>query len=181
MKLYNLFEQVILEETQKALGLLVEGVDTDSVGAAIDGLYNVNITYRDEGQSVPSKRYIQVYVYGKTHGGNDAIRAYQIDGGTKTVSNGWKIFRLDRIESWLPTNMKWYNPVSDYDASIPPFNQMGDDSFSVVYKIVDPNKFNRKRSDINQKPTEPAPQPPAPTQQQQAPQQPQATNNELNT
>lgn len=179
MNLYKLFEEVILEETQKAIRILTEGVDTNNVRAAIDGLYNVNITYLDEGQTVPSKRYIQVYVLGKTHSGNDAIRAYQIDGGTNTVSNGWKIFRLDRIQSWAPTNMRWYNPVSDYDSSIPPFNQMGDKSFSVVTKIVDPTKFNRKRSDINQRPNNQTQEPSAPQQNAQ-PQEPQQTNNELN-
>lgn len=152
MKLYNIFEQVILEAKQNNIQLLSEGVAVNDVVAAINGMYNVNITYQDSPQSPPSKRYIQVYVLGKTDGEiqNDAIRAYQIQGGSKTSSNGWKIFRLDRIQSWTPTNKKWYNPVSDYDASIPAYNQSGDRTLASVTQAVDPNKFGRIRSDINQ-------------------------------
>ena len=87
MKLYNLFESVILEEIEKAKRLLTEGVSTDSVNDAINGKYNVNILYRDYDDQPPSKRYIQVYNLSKTKGGNDAIRAYQIFGGSKGKNN----------------------------------------------------------------------------------------------
>jgi predicted DNA-binding transcriptional regulator YafY len=152
MKLYNLFESVILEEIEKAKRLLFEGVSIDDVNKAIDGMYNVNIVYRDPGQDQPSKRYIQVYNFSKTKGGNDAIRAFQIFGGSKTTpkQGAWKIFRLDRIESWQPTNMKWHNPISD-KGGVPTYNQLGDKSMSSVNKMVDPNKFNRQRSDVSQK------------------------------
>jgi predicted DNA-binding transcriptional regulator YafY len=151
MKLYNLFESVILEEVEKAKRLITEGVSTDEVIAAIDGMYNVNIMYRDPGQDQPSKRYIQVYNLAKTKGGNDAIRAYQIFGGSKTTPNSgaWKIFRLDRIESWLPTNKKWYNPVSD-TGGIPTYNQNGDNSMASVSHKVNPSNFNRQRSAVPQ-------------------------------
>lgn len=138
MKLYNLFEEVIFEEVEKNLRLISEGVSADVVKAAIDGKYNVNILYRDYEDQPPSKRYIQVYNLSKTKGGNDAIRAYQIVGGSKKGNkNGfWKIFRLDRIEGWFPTNAKWYKPVSDIDPSIPKYNTNGDRSMSsVAYKV----------------------------------------------
>ena len=158
MKLYNLFNEIIFEETKKRL--LTEGVSESDVIAAIEGKYNVNILYMDEGETVPSKRYIQVYNFSETRkgsnpksvGGNQAIRAYQIDGGTKTEKNGWKIFRLDRIVGWYPTKMKWYNPVSDYSSNIPPYNQTGDKSMSVVHNKVNPDTFTRQRSDISQRP-----------------------------
>lgn len=158
MKLYNLFNEIIFEETKKRL--LTEGVSESDVIAAIEGKYNVNILYMDEGETVPSKRYIQVYNFSDTRkgqnpnsiGGNPAIRAYQIGGGTKTEKNGWKIFRLDRIVGWYPTKMKWYNPVSDYSSNIPPYNQVGDKSMSVVHNKVDPATFTRQRSDISQRP-----------------------------
>jgi hypothetical protein len=142
MKLYNLFQEVILEEIERHRGLITESVSFDEVKAAIDGRYNVNILYRDyEGQS-PSKRYIQVYALGKTKSGNDAIRAYQIIGASKRGNkNGyWKIFRLDRIEGWFPTKMKWNKPISDVDPSLPKYNQNGDKTFSnVSYQA----KFNQ--------------------------------------
>jgi len=155
MKLYNLFKEVILEEINKTRQIISEGVAVNDVKAAIDGKYNVNILYRDyEGQE-PSKRYVQVYNLAKTKAGNDCIRAYQIFGGSKTTpkSGAWKIFRLDRIEGWYPTNMKWQNPVSDINSGIPTYNQTGDKSMSVVNKKVNPDTFTRQRSDISQAPT----------------------------
>ena len=151
MKLYNLFQDIILEGHSQ---IITEGVSTSDVKKAIDGKYNVNILYRDYDGVAPSKRYIQVYNLSKTKAGNDAIRAYQIFGGSKTTpkSGAWKIFRLDRIEGWYPTNMKWQNPVSDGSSSIPAYNQTGDRTMSVVNKKVDPSTFTRQRSDINQSP-----------------------------
>ena len=142
MKLYNLFESVILEEVEKARKILAEGVSTDDVNAAINGKYNVNILYRDYDDQPPSKRYIQVYNLSKTKGDNDAIRAYQIFGGSKTQNNKghWKIFRLDRIEGWFPTKVKWQKPVSDFDGSIPKYNPNGDRTMASVINKVNVNQ-----------------------------------------
>src|SRR6478736_7742663 len=121
MKLYNLFQEVILEETQKRLNLLSEGISDSEVKAAIKGRYNVNIWY-DEGDGIPpTKRYVQIYTLGLTIAGNLTMRAYQITGKSKHphVKNSWKTFRLDRIQSFQPTNFRWYNPVSDYRQEIP--------------------------------------------------------------
>jgi predicted DNA-binding transcriptional regulator YafY len=141
MKLYNLFESIILEEVEKAKKLITEGASSDQVNDAINGKYNVNILYRDYPDQPPSKRYIQVYNYAKTKGGNDAIRAYQIFGASKKGQNKgyWKIFRLDRIEGWFPTKVKWQQPVSNLDTSIPKYNQNGDRSMSTVMNKVDVN------------------------------------------
>jgi predicted DNA-binding transcriptional regulator YafY len=138
MKLYNLFEEVILEEIERNRTLLTEGVSFDDVKAAIDGKYNVNILYRDYEDQPPSKRYIQVYNLAKTKSGNDAIRAYQIFGASKKGNkNGfWKIFRLDRIEGWFPTKVRWAKPVSDIEPNVPKYNANGDRSMSsVMYKV----------------------------------------------
>jgi predicted DNA-binding transcriptional regulator YafY len=142
MKLYNIFESIIFEEINKKNNLLNESVSINDVKAAIDGKYNVNILYRDYEDQPPSKRYIQVYNFSKTKGGNDAIRAYQIFGGSKKGNkNGfWKIFRLDRIEGWYPTKVKWANPISDFDTSIPQYNANGDRSMSQVMHKVNVNQ-----------------------------------------
>lgn len=151
MKLYSLFESVIIEAVEKAKRLISEGVSDDDVIAAIDGKYNVNILYRDSPDQAPSKRYIQVYNIGKTKGGNDAIRAYQIFGGSKTTPNSgaWKIFRLDRIESWQPTKVKWVKPVSDTNFGIPDYNASGDRSMSSVKHKVDVGAFGAERSNLS--------------------------------
>lgn len=142
MKLYNLFESVILEEIETQRQLINEGVSTDDVNAAIDGKYNVNILYRDYDDQPPSKRYIQVYNLSKTKAGNDCIRAFQIFGASKKgEKNGfWKIFRLDRIEGWFPTKVKWQKPVSDIEPSVPKYNPNGDRSMSQVMNKVNVNK-----------------------------------------
>jgi hypothetical protein len=137
MKLYNLFEELILEEINRNHQLITEGVSIEDVKAAIDGKYNVNILYRDFEDAPPSKRYIQVYNLAKTKAGNEAIRAYQIFGASKRGNKHgfWKIFRLDRIEGWYPTRVKWLKPVSDLSPSIPKYNTTGDRSMSqVIYK-----------------------------------------------
>ena len=117
----------------------------DDVKAAIDGKFNVNILYQDEGETIPSKRYIQVYNLSKTKSGNDAIRAYQIFGGSKTTPNegAWKIFRLDRIKAWLPTSVKWKKPVSSLNTTIPKYNELGDRTMSSVAYKVNPNSFKQ--------------------------------------
>lgn len=138
MKLYNLYEEVILEEINKNRQLITEGVSIEDVKAAIDGRYNVNILYRDFEDAPPSKRYIQVYNLSKTKAGNYAIRAYQIFGASKRGNKNayWKIFRLDRIEGWYPTRVKWTKAVSDVEPSIPKYNKNGDKTMSqVLYKV----------------------------------------------
>ena len=138
MKLYNLYESVILEEIEKSRQILTEAVSVDDVQKAIEGKYNIKIKYKDEGQEVATDRYIQVYNLSKTKGGNLAIRAYQI-GGASTSNTGkgfWKIFRLDRIENWLPTNVRWKQPVSNFDSNIPKYNADGDRSMASVMSKV---------------------------------------------
>ena len=134
MKLYNLYEELIFEETNRNIRLLTEGVSIEDVKAAIDGRYNVNILYRDFEDAPPSKRYIQVYNLAKTKSGNDAIRAFQIFGASKRGNkNGfWKIFRLDRIDGWYPTKVKWTKAISDIDPAIPKYNNAGDRTMSHV-------------------------------------------------
>lgn len=135
MKLYNLFEEAILEESKR---LLKEGVSEDAVNAAIAGKYNVNITYDDYPNQTPavppSKRYIQPYTLGDSKAGNGVLRAFQIFGGSKTTprSGAWKLFRLDRILSWQPTSVKFAVPVSDKGPNIPQYNKQGDRSMSQV-------------------------------------------------
>jgi hypothetical protein len=139
MKLYNLLEDIILEETVK---LLNEGVSDLEIDDAIKGKYNVNILYDDYPDKTPSvppsKRYIQVYNFAETKSGNKAIRAFQIFGGSKTTpkSGAWKIFRVDRIRGWFPTKMKFYKPISDLSSSVPTYNKNGDRTMSRIINKV---------------------------------------------
>jgi hypothetical protein len=110
-KLYNLYEEVILEAVQR-----------DSIIDAITKHQRVNIIYNDDketvsqnGSSGTGKRTIEVYLYGKLRGGGQAIRAYQIFGDTKTHKPMWKTFLVDNIVSWEPLNSFFYTPISDRD------------------------------------------------------------------
>lgn len=132
MKLYNIFESLILE-----------GVNRDEVIKAMDTRYRVNIDYMGDKETEPGKRTIEVYAFGVSRAGNLVIRAYQGFGKTMTVIPGWKMFRLDRISSWQPINVVrgiFNSPISDR-ADVPPFNPNGDKSMATVYKVT---QFNKK-------------------------------------
>lgn len=166
MKLYNLFEDIILESEN----LLMESVDFNTVKDSIDNKYNVNIVYID-GDGVRTSRYIQPYVLGDTLAGNKAIRAYQIFGGSRTMATknekgGWRIFRLDRIVDWKPTNMKFKVPVSDLPSFMlnrGRFNPNGDQMFSRVDAIA---KFGQQGQEPTQEPIQVPIQKAEPTQVQ---------------
>lgn len=84
-------------------GILNESVGGDQVIDAINNRVGVLITYDGEDNNHHGVRYIEPYVYGSTVRNNPAIRAYQYYGDTKKGIPKWKLFRLDRIESWEPT------------------------------------------------------------------------------
>lgn len=117
MKLYNIYKELILENTAR-----------NSIIDAIDNHYRVTIYYAGDDNTAAGKRTIEVYAYGTTIGGNQAIRAYQVFGDTKTIVPQWKIFRVDRIQRWEPTNFTFHSPISDRDPTIPKYNPNGDKS-----------------------------------------------------
>jgi hypothetical protein len=81
-----------------------EAVSGNDVISAIDGRNGVIINYSGENDWHTGPRYIEPYVYGVTSKGNPAIRAYQYYGDTKKGVPNWKLFLLDRIDSWQPTD-----------------------------------------------------------------------------
>ena len=138
MKLYNLYNTIILEGINRAL--LKEGVNGNSINDCINNQYNVRVMYKDEGETTASRRFLQVYTYGRLKGGDkkDAIRAYQLGG--VSVKGGkvgkWKTFLVERIESWETTKSYWKKPVSTKDSSIIPYKEIGDDLFEDIYNQV---------------------------------------------
>lgn len=131
MKLYNIYE-----------GLILENINRSEVLQAIEKRYRVNIDYMGDEETEPGKRTIEVYAFGQSKGGNLIIRAYQGFGRTTTVIPAWKIFRLDRITKWEPINVVkgiFNSPISDR-ADVPPFNPNGDKSMTSVYAVVQFNK-----------------------------------------
>lgn len=140
MKLYNLLEDIILEEVINKK-IISEGIGYDQVNDAIENRYRVRIEYKDYEDKPPSKRFIEVYAVGLSKAGNPVIRAYQLFGGTTTEIPRWKLFRLDKITKWEPTKVKFKTPIDVRDPVVPKFNKTGDKTMSTVNKIM---KFDNK-------------------------------------
>ena len=121
MKLYNLYEQLILENS------------SDIINQVIDGHYASNgrkyfnpveITYRSE-KSGKQKSIRQVMIYGrgflkkkdKTTGeiisGNDAIRVFQAFGETQSKNSEWKTLLVNNITNIEVKDFKFYMQPSD--------------------------------------------------------------------
>lgn len=113
-----------------------EAVSVSDVVRALDDRRAVLINYSDEDASHPGKRYIEPYVYGLTKAGNPCIRAYQYWGDTKRGTPKWKMFRLDRIDSWEPTENTFEIEPKARGWAAEAFNNNGDASMSSVLKIV---------------------------------------------
>jgi hypothetical protein len=116
--------------------IINEAVDADKVVDAIDNRKAVLINYADEEVSHPGTRYIEPYVYGLTKAGNPCFRAYQYWGDTKRGVPKWKLFRLDRVESWNPTNNTFELEPKARGWAAEAFNNNGDNSMGAVYDIV---------------------------------------------
>lgn len=119
---------------------LSEEVSPQQVIDALNNRTGVLISYNDgTGKAHPGKRYIEPYVYGITKAGNPCIRAYQYFGDTKSGTPSWKMFRLDRIQSWIPTGEKFDVEPQARGWAAQAFNDGGDKSMSAVYNIIDLN------------------------------------------
>jgi hypothetical protein len=116
--------------------VLNEEVPPKDVISAIKNKQGVVINYSDAENSAPGARYIEPYVYGLTRAGNDALRAYQYHGATKRGVPKWKLFRLDRITSWQPTQQHFNVEPREHGWSAEPYNYNGDKSMSRVLTQV---------------------------------------------
>ena len=163
MKLYNLYHEVIFEQIKSAMNLF-EAMHSDDVDDILAGdrlrqgkFYKVDITYRSPNGEV-SKRFIEIYQRNVSTAGNEMIDAYQLSknnqpkgpklnskgqimkdelGNTKIESyEGWRKFRLDRIESFNVTGVAYYQPHNG-------FNPVGNNSPTVskTDKIADIPSF----------------------------------------
>lgn len=135
MKLYNLLNDIILEETT----LLTEGVNKSEIYDALKKHNRIKILYQGEYESRPEVRYIDVYAYGVSEAGNPILRVYQAFG-TTTTEIGWKLLRIDRISNWEPTNFRFSEKALDNDQSIPARNKYGDNSMINIFAIA---RFNK--------------------------------------
>ena len=124
----NLYE--ILKE------VLNESVSSESVIDAMDNKYQVIINYSDEKNRAPKKRIIEPYAYGYSKAGNEVFRAYQYSGDSYRGVPKWKLFRLDRVKSWQPTDRHFNVPPHKNGWPAEPYNEFGDETMSVVLNQV---------------------------------------------
>lgn len=132
--------------------LLAESkVSANKINLAIDRHKMVVVRYNTHGQNIATAdRLVGVFAYGQTKRGNDVIRVFEYEGDTSTFIPGWKFLRVDRIISWRETRKTIDAPPQN--TGVGEFNQNGDNSMSVVYKIA---KFGGTSVPIP-KPNEPA-------------------------
>lgn len=126
-----LLEEIVNE------ALLNESVSITDVNNAIDTHKRIILNYRSKGEDKNNgPRVVEVYAYGLTKAGNPVIRCFQPMGDTTTKVPSWKFFRLDRITSWKPTEQTFSRPADFYYKGLGNFNENGDETMSVVYKIA---------------------------------------------
>lgn len=126
LNLYNILQEV-----------LKESVSPSNVIDAIKNRNQVIITYSDEKDRAPKKRLIEPYVYGLSRAGNSVFRAYQYEGDTFRGIPKWKLFRLDRVTSWNPTDSHFTAEPKERGWNAESYNENGDNSMSTVLTQVD--------------------------------------------
>jgi predicted DNA-binding transcriptional regulator YafY len=120
MKLFTSFKE-----------LLFEAVSFDDLQKAIKNLDVIVITY--DGDEPGGKGYRTVYpvCLGRSLKGNMVLRAYEPEGASHSVAvgektlPGWRLFRVDKIQTYIPTAEK-------FDEVRPNYNKTGDKSMSRV-------------------------------------------------
>lgn len=66
----------------------------DDIKQAIDQRYMLRISYGGE------ERTVEPYTYGVTSTGKEALRCFQVEGGSASGNEeGWKLFSIDKIDS----------------------------------------------------------------------------------
>ncbi len=116
--------------------ILTENVSPGEVNDAIDNKIQVIITYSDEKNRAPEKRLIEPYAYGRSKAGNSVFRAFQYDGDTFRGKPKWKLFRLDRVTSWNPTENHFNSEPKERQWTDKAYNENGDNSMATVLNMV---------------------------------------------
>ncbi|MDZ4809870.1 MAG: hypothetical protein SGI96_16635 [Bacteroidota bacterium] len=70
-------------------------------------------------------RIVEPHCYGKTSKGNEAIRAFQVDGYSSTGKMGWKLYDLSKASSIKTLEGTFINPRPGYVS--------GDKGMVVIY------------------------------------------------
>ena len=127
MKLFTSFKEVI-----------TEAVSFDDLQRAIKNLDVITITYDGDEPGGKGLRLIEPVCLGYSKANNLVLRAWDYEGAShKGYLNvlplpSWRMFRLDKILSFKPTNEK-------FDTPRPGYNFTGDKSMS---RVIINSKFD---------------------------------------
>lgn len=81
----------------------------DQIINAIKSLKLLTIVYEYE------RRIIEPYVYGRSKDKQDVLRAYQTSG----MNPGWRLFKIDQVQSLQESGDTFLEPRHDYRESDP--------------------------------------------------------------
>lgn len=119
-------------------GLLLETVERNKIIDAIENRKVITILYDGDETINKGLRDIEPFCYGINHHGNVCIRAWQIAGVSDTPQGkphdpltriaGWRMFRVDRIHSFIPTG-------DVFNEARPKYNPR-DKDMTTIYKAV---------------------------------------------
>ena len=122
--------------------VLKENVEPKDINDAIEKQYQVIIKYSDEENHAPEKRVIEPYVYGLSKANNPVIRGFQYYGDTYRGVPNWKLFRIDRITYWQPTNNHFNDSPKNRGWNAETYKESVDADMSQVFSYV---KFNNEK------------------------------------
>lgn len=175
MKLYNIYQNIILEEIFNKVQLF-EAVPTEFIDKLLAGeprgkYYHVSFDYTDK-KGNTSNRFVKIHQRNISTIGNNLIDAYQLSrNGVSSGLNprtgkvekfeGWKKFNLAKMTNLKVTKVPFYQPTIG-------FNKTGNNSPTVVSTpTIAPFDYQyaastlKKREKITQPTQEPSPQPTA--------------------
>ncbi len=101
------------------LRLVLEAVNHEDAIKYIDKKQTIRIFYEGDDKVTKGWRYVEPLVLGVSTAGNIVLRAYQFKGPSTQDSQGWRLFRADRIREWSPIGKSFfqqrpmYNPDGD--------------------------------------------------------------------
>jgi hypothetical protein len=120
MKLYNTVKSLILEVAS-----------IDSIVSAIKNKNKIIIYYDGDEPGGRGLRNIEPVCFGYSKAGNPVLRAWDQEGASHTAYKGeqplpgWRLFRVDKIQSFKPSGEKFNEPK-------PGYNPRGDKSMTRV-------------------------------------------------
>lgn len=110
MKLYNTFKSLILEVAS-----------IDSIVNAIKNKDKIIIYYDGDEPGGRGLRNIEPVCFGYSKAGNPVLRAWDDEGASHTAYKGeqplpgWRLFRVDKIQSFKPSGEKFTQPKPGYN------------------------------------------------------------------